>query len=723
MKKKSKRRTDAPYAKKRKGKPPVGKRKVSRTPRVRRESETVYDIKGRPVDMTGSGSSTSRGHRGELTGKSFEGVFRSGGGKYGFVTSEEGGEDFFIPPPYVGGALNGDRVTVRRLVERDGRGRGSEAAVIDVIERARDYIIGTLKTDGFYVWVESDDRSVCGEVTSFTVAADIGDKVELRILRYPDRYKTRKIRARSVTLSLSGEVTANYGECESREANYMSILRENSIPTEFPDEVITEAQARSTDPVTTDDRADLRNQVIFTIDGAGAKDLDDAISIERTSEGYLLGVHIADVSRYVTANSALDKEALARGTSVYFIDKVVPMLPKELSNGSCSLNAGEDKYALSAFIRLSGEGEIVGYKFEKSVIRSVVRGVYSEVNDLLEKGDISEFAEKYDCVRPSLEIMYELYRILSDKAKARGVLELDAPEAEIVMGEDGLPAEVIPRVRGDAERIIEQFMLCANIAAASFMEGKGLPGVYRIHQSPDPDKIRSLVLFAHNLGLDVSPLGEVHDAGVDLTRTVRTIQLQKVLEEATEKGIGEIVSSVMLRSMMKAKYQGSPSPHFGLGVPLYAHFTSPIRRYPDLFIHRVISAHLADKRPPSFERAQNAALMSSRREIAAQTAERQIEALYMTLWMSQHLGEIFDGQITGVCQSGIFVRTAMLCEGFVPEEELGRIIDYNENTLTLRVATAEGKVTFTLGDKVRVAAVEADVITRRITFSLCESET
>lgn len=730
MKKKSKRshRSDAPYSKKRRAS--AGKKGASRTPRVRKDKfasgDIVYDIKGRSIDMSGS---IPKGRRDSLEGESFTGIFRSSGRGYGFIVPSDGGDNFFVPPPYVGGAMNGDTVEAKRLREGGGRGRGSEAAVIAVAERARDCVIGTLYTDGRLVWVVSDDRSANVEVTSFATPADPGDKVEVKILRYPDEYRERTVGGRGgrkygerIILTLSGEVTAAYGESESREANYMSILRECSIRTDFPAEVTAEARERSSEAVTADGRTDLRGSVIFTIDGAGAKDLDDAISIERTAEGFVLGVHIADVSRYVTTDSALDKEALARGTSVYFIDRVVPMLPKELSNGACSLNAGEDKYALSAFIRINGEGEPVGYEFKKSVIRSCVRGVYSEVNDLLEKGDASEFAEKYASVRDSLADLHELYLILLERSKARGALELDAPEAEIVMGEDGLPEAVIPRVRGEGERMIEQFMLCANIAAASYMEKNSLHGVYRIHQSPDPEKIRSFVLFAHNAGLDVSPLGSVNDTGVELSRTPGTREIGEVLAEAEEKGIGEVVSSVMLRSMMKAKYQGSPSPHFGLGVPLYCHFTSPIRRYPDLFVHRVISAHLADKRPPSYERAQNAAILSSQREISAQNAERQIESLYLTLWMSRHLGEIFDAQVTGVCSSGVFARTDMLCEGLIPEDHLGRIIEYNENSFTLRAATADGEITFRLGDRVRVRAEAADVISRKITFSLVPQE-
>ena len=396
------------------------------------------------------------------------------------------------------------------------------------------------------------------------------------------------------------------------------------------------------------------------------------------------------------------------------------MLPVSLSNGACSLNAGTDKYALSALIRLDENAEITGYEFAQTIIRSAVRGVYSEINDIFEAGEKSPFAGKYASVLPMLGDMLELYRLLDRRSSERGALELDSKEAYILLGEDGLPSSVVPRIRGDAEKLIEQFMLCANIAAARFMSEKNLNGVYRIHESPDPDKLRTFAIFAHNLGLDTSALGRADGEEFNLNEHAGSREISKVISEAEEKGISEIVSAVMLRSMMKAKYSPKPSPHFGLAAPLYCHFTSPIRRYPDLFVHRTIKAYLNGMPGPSPVRAADAARISSDREICAQTAERRIEALYMALWMREHLGEEFDAAVSGVSRFGVFCRTEMLCEGLIPAISLGDVTEYNERTFTLTVNTGRGVRVFRLGERLKVRAEAADAISAKITFSLVE---
>ena len=333
-------------------------------------------------------------------------------------------------------------------------------------------------------------------------------------------------------------------------------------------------------PITDEGRVNHTRDVIFTIDGIGAKDLDDAVSLKKLRGGlWQLGVHIADVSHYVRERTHLDRAAMARGTSVYFTDKVVPMLPPALSNGACSLNPGEDKYAISAIINLSSNGEILSTKLEPSVIRSRVRGVYSEVNEIFEGSASSETLKKYKEVLPTLVRMKELYLILRHKSERRGALELDRAEAEIILSDNGVPTDIIKRERRDAERLIEQFMLCANEAVAGLLFEKQIPCVYRVHEAPPPEKLAEFITYAHNLGFDTSAISKEKSSPADFSA---------LISRARERDIAAPVSYSMLRAMSKAKYSELKASHFGLGIDCYAHFTSPIRRLSDLATHRII---------------------------------------------------------------------------------------------------------------------------------------
>jgi len=462
----------------------------------------------------------------------------------------------------------------------------------------------------------------------------------------------------------------------------------------------------------------------MTIDGAGAKDLDDAISLEKTENGWILGVHIADVSHYVRQQSPIEEEAVLRGTSVYFTDKVVPMLPEALSNDACSLNAGTDKYALSAEIELDRQGHRIGTRIFKSIIRSKVRGVYSEVNDIFEKGDGSEFYDKYSVVYKMLTDMHELYEILRSNAEDRGVMELEDAEAVIVLDDSGNPMDVIRRERGDGEKLIEQFMLQANMGVAEVLTSLRLPCLYRVHEKPDTEKIRNFAVFAHNVGIDVRPI-----TGSDL-ESLSSVELSRrlmgILSKAQERGIGAIVSSVLLRSMMKAKYTSHCMPHFGLGAEKYCHFTSPIRRYPDLFVHTVITetlektgldelsfgSHFENDPVPHLTRiAEDRGVSSTDCEIRALGAERDIEDLYMALYMSRHIGEVFDVVVSSVIRSGMFVQCANLVEGFVPASfyPASRI---DENLMTL----TSGRQVYSLGTPMKVRLADVDLSAGKITF-------
>lgn len=656
-------------------------------------------------------------------------IFSGSGSAFGFArpVDTSATEDLFIPPSMTEGAMNGDKVLVRRILKGEfGYGKGNEGAVTEILERRCEHITGTFYVIDGISYVIPDDKKIGQAVEILYTHCDIteGDKVKLKITVYPDKYRElpyirrsrKSSHRRAVDACAGGEIVQNYGSADTKSANYEAILDMAGIPRHFSEDVIAEAENAAKEVLTPDGRLDLRDSIIFTIDGADAKDLDDAISVSRDGDGYTLGVHIADVSHYVRRGGAVDTEALSRGTSVYFVDKVVPMLPVILSNGCCSLNAGEDKYALSAIIKLDKTGEIVSAEFAKSIIRSAVRGVYSEVNDILARGASSAFAEKYSAVIPSLEIMEELYRILERRGRMRGSLELDGDEAKIVLDSDGFPTEIIKRDRGTAERIIEQFMLRANVAAATFLKDSHRSGVYRIHEEPTPEKMQSFGIFAHNMGLDVSGICKISGDGAEAKKSISPLALSEILDQAKEKDVGEVVSGVMLRSLMKAKYSPAPSLHFGLAEELYCHFTSPIRRYPDLFVHRSIKA--AIEGAGDVRGSAEAAERSTETELRAVTAERAIEDLYMALYMSRRIGEEYDAVITSVTSFGIFAKTDFMCEGMIPIAEFGFSPVFNDKMLTLTARLGGEVRTFRLGDSIRIKVVSADIATGKISYSI-----
>lgn len=631
-------------------------------------------------------------------------------GKFGFVSSDEG--EFFIPPALTCGVMNGDKVIAKRLgIKSKYYGRGNEAEIIAVSERAVIEFTGEL--EGFYskgklfgiVRPDNERLNFVATIVGSSVKAETGDKVVCKIVKYPlfdgDRVTVK--------------VTDCLGKHTSREANYRAILREHAIPSYFDDIILNEAEKASNELICVGNRVDLRNKRIFTIDSESAKDLDDAISIEVNENGYTLGVHIADVSHYVRENTLLDKEAMSRGTSVYFTDKVVPMLPPALSNGACSLNAGVDRYALSAIISLDKTGSITGVQLQNSIIRSCVRGVYSELNDIIEKGDTSEFCPKYAHILDDFSSMLELYHILAKRASDAGAMELESDEAQIILDETGYPTEILKRERGESERLIEQFMLCANRAVAEFLHKHSLPCIYRVHESPDPEKIRAFSIFASNLGVDTSTIQDFEN--------VTPKALSHVLESAKELGKGEAVSGVLLRSLMKAKYMSEPKGHFGLATKLYCHFTSPIRRYPDLGVHRIVKAYLngeTDKQSVSklSKYAEKNATESSQNELRALYAEREIDELYKAVYMSDLIGKELDATICSITSFGFFARLDNLCEGLVPIESLGAPFYFDEASLTL----SSGRRVFALGQGVRIKVVDANIVTRRVTFSLVSAD-
>lgn len=673
-------------------------------------------------------------------------TFQYSGKGFGFgIPAEEENfpEDIFLPPDETCGAMTGDTVNVE-LSDRDERG---PAGIVRGIVAHNVYTItGTVALDRYGEPVVQPDGDRYKVTVSIprkdmdNLSAPVGTKVAVEPVAEPyfvredlsrkrprDHRQPRGQRRESDVRSpeVRGRITAVFGSADTKAANYAAILHEAGIPTEFPAYVLRSAEEASRESLTTLGRRDLRDRVIFTIDGAGAKDLDDAISLAETDDGYVLGVHIADVSHYVPYGGVVEKEARERGTSVYFVDKVVPMLPESLSNGACSLNAGEDKYALTCEITLDKDGNRTGGAVYRSILRSTVRGVYSEVNELLDGTAERALHEKYAAVLPVLREMRVLYEKLQKNAAANGVIELSDAEAEIVLDGDGMPIELRRRERGVAERMIEQFMLAANKTVAEILHAQGLPCLYRIHETPEAEKIASFGIFAHNLGLNAGDI--VPEAVKNPDKLAKS--LQRVMREADERGLGDTVSPVLLRSMMKAKYVAECKPHFGLGAAEYCHFTSPIRRYPDLFVHTVLNAVLPYTPDGSLtgttvlpgsaqpeilaSAAAERGVWATECEIRAQSAEWKIEDLYVALYMRSHIGEEFDAVVDGVAAFGVFVRCENLAEGLIPASAMDGI-QVNEAAYSFRF---RGRL-YTLGSPLQVRLEDADISSGKLTFGL-----
>lgn len=651
-----------------------------------------------------------RGPRGGFYGDRSEdilcrGIFSGSKSGYGFVTVENSDRDIFIPADKTRGALDGDVVEIiyHSYINREGESK-TEGRVTKIVEVVRRTIIGTLTEDirrhgrryfrTYFIAPDDPKVSLAPHVLDLA-GANPGDKVEALIRR-------------DGTNEPYCDIIRIFGRTDSREANYAVILSECSIPTEFTDEELAMADLVAAEQLTEEGRLDLRHETIFTIDGEGAKDLDDAISLRRLpGGGWRLGVHIADVSHYVRERTPLDRCAMSRGTSVYFTDKVVPMLPPALSNGACSLNAGEDKYTLSALITLDEEGNIKGLRLENAIIRSSVRGVYSEVNSLLSGEGSAELKKKYSRVLPTLKKMVELYEILLKKSNSRGAVDFDADEAVILLSADGAPISIEKRERGVSERIIEQFMLTANEAVATYLTEKNIPCVYRIHERPPEDHFADFLNYLESLGFDVRELRKA-----DPTPKM----LSEILERAEEKGMFDAVSYTMLRSMAKAKYSEIRQPHFGLGIENYCHFTSPIRRLSDLATHRIIKKVLFEgKRPETYSSyARRAAVAATEGELRAISAERRIEDLYKVIYMSEKVGYEFSAIVNSITSFGMFVSLDNTCEGLIPISELDGVFTFDERNLTLRSRYK----TYHIADKLTVRLEEANITRGKLRFSV-----
>ncbi|MDD2955003.1 MAG: ribonuclease R [Oscillospiraceae bacterium] len=626
--------------------------------------------------------------------------------KFGFVHPQDADGDVFIPGRFLMGALPGDRV---EILQRMGRGNLPEGEVLRVVEAADYRFSGTVSYEGDRCLVTPDEgaRFAMAVGKGKTMGAQSGDKVLARISYRGKRHFDHR-----------AEVLAIFGSAQSAAACCEAIVAAAGVQKDFPPEAAQEAAAAAARAIPDQElqrRLDLRGERIFTIDGADSKDLDDAISLEKHENGWHLGVHIADVSWYVRENSALDRAAFDRGTSVYYAASVIPMLPVELSNGMCSLNPGEDRLAFSALLSLDQNGKLVGYDFQKTVIRSRVKGVYSEVNRILAGEADEALLQKYSGLTSMIAEMKELADILTARRFARGGLNLESTESKILVGPDGVVSDILPRVSGPAEGMIEEFMLTANEAAATFGVEKKLPFLFRVHEDPPTEKVERLSELLKALGLDA---GEIRPG-------VENKALCRVLENARNTPYAQIVNQQLLRSMAKAKYEAVHKGHFGLVLENYSHFTSPIRRYPDLAIHRIMSAALAGVPLEKLEQKYRefvgkAALQSSEREQRAMNVERDCEDCYKAEYMRQHVGEEFDGVVSSVAPHGVYVELPNTVEGMIRRELLpGGAFEYDGK---LEMKDSLSGRTYRVGDQARVKVARADVSGGEVDFIIAGEE-
>ncbi len=625
--------------------------------------------------------------------------------KSGFMTSNEVPVEYFVRGRDMMGAVPGDIVLAKKIADADEYNRSPVAVVIDVLQESDMLLTGVIVPAGNKLMVLPD--KLCDEPLVIAKTGKnllhVGDKVVFAIKKRGDRHFDHTV-----------TIVGGFGSCDNAKSGAQAYMLANGLHTEFPEPVLLEASRFDIDEPDEDEvnrRLDLRGEPIFTIDGADTKDIDDAISIVKTDKCYKLGVHIADVSHYVRKGTALDDEAYARGTSIYYADQVVPMLPRQLSNGICSLNPQVDRLAFSCMMEVSFQGKLMSYKFAKSVIRSRVKGVYAEVNKILDGSADDETKAKYALVTDKLPIMQELAAILEKNRDNRGAPEIDTVESKIITNADGVCIDIKPRERGVSEKIIEEFMLMANNAAAALAMREKIPFVYRVHEAPTSEKLLQLGDTLTALGINPEGITEKSSAA----------DLAAVLRNSVDSDKYAVINRIVLRTMMKAKYSEEPLGHYGLVMPEYAHFTSPIRRYSDLAIHRILTDHVYSLDHEKLCRkygvfAQSAALQASNTELAAVRCERECENLYMAEYMHNHIGEEYDGMISGVSAGGIYVELPNTVEGMVSVATLPDG-DYDVEHGVILTGACDGSI-YTVGDKVRVKCVNVNVNGGFIDFEL-----
>lgn len=620
---------------------------------------------------------------------------------FSFARPDDGSPDLFIPCEKMKDAIPGDVVLLNDIHEEE---KGPAAGVFRVVKKGDRFITGMVERYNSKLSVIADGGFGYSIpiIRGGELRARDGDKVRAALMY---DYHERKLYCRVLSI---------YGKANSAKICADAIIDRYGIPSEFSKGLHANAKRISEEPITEEEiakRRDLRDEAILTIDSADAKDLDDAISVKATENGWILGVHIADVSHYIREGSELDKEAFERGTSVYFADRVIPMLPEELSNGCCSLNSGTEKLTFSAIMNIDHHGNLCDFEFCKSIINSKVRGVYSEVNEILAGTADNELVEKYSPVAETLKSGKELFKVLKQNAKERGELEIETTELKFVLNDAGVCIDVSLRTRGESEEMIEQFMIMANQAAGRLAREKGIPFVYRIHAKPEAERIATLADLAQACGFRVNKI----KPGLSQR------DLAELLTAAKGTRYEKLISMQVLRTMAKAQYDHRPIGHFGLSLADYCHFTSPIRRYPDTSIHRILSDLVSGVSVEEIKRkyedfAEESSKQSSEREVRAVNGERDSEKCYAAEYMTAHVGEKYDGVVEGITTKGIFVSIPCGIEGFV---NLSRIenafFEYNGTTTT---TDKRSGISYSIGDNVRIKVTAASVALGTVDFEL-----
>ncbi|MEG1429079.1 MAG: ribonuclease R [Hydrogenoanaerobacterium sp.] len=648
---------------------------------------------------TATGAKPAAANRGK--GSTVEATIISVKERFGFAGDPELPSDIFIPGRFLMGAMPGDRVLVRKTLLKGGD--LTEGEVVRILEENNKPFSGVFAENGgaYEIMPDTASKLPIKVLPKNTLNARDGDKVLARLTVRGDNHFTHQ-----------AEVMEIFGSSTKAAACCAAILAGAGIETSFDADALKEAmqiERRGISEKEMAERTDLRDELIFTIDGADTKDIDDAVSLKKTQHGWKLGVHIADVSHYVVAGSAIDAEAFERGTSVYYANSVVPMLPKELSNGICSLNEGEDRLAFSALMTLDESGKLAGYTFKKTIIRSRVKGVYSEINSIIEGNASDDILHKYNDLTEAIAQMHTLAVLLQKRRAAAGGINLQSSEAKIVIDENGVAIDILPRKQGISEGIIEEFMLTANEAAASVAMQRGIPFVYRVHDNPSPDKIEKLCVLLDALGVDCA----------DLKKQLSSAAMAKVLNSVHDSDLELLVNNQILRSMAKAKYSEINSGHFGLVMQNYAHFTSPIRRYPDLSIHRILTSLVTGTTDEALKNkysgfAKLAAAQSTDREQRAMYAERDCEDCYKAEYMQHHVGDVFAGVISSATAHGLYVRLENTVEGLIRIDALPQG-NYDYDGAAALKETASGK-TYRVGMPMSVKVAAADVNSGNVDF-------